>query len=385
MRKLLRNKWFYLVVLALALAWWWLGGSGSATKAPAGAVSVTAAPVTRHDVPVQVALVGNVVAYETVAVKSRLDSQQIVAVPFHDGDYVKEGQVLFKLDDRAIRADIKQFEAALNKEKATLINDKLQYERMEKLVGNHVVSQMQFDDAKAAYDSQVAQVGVAQANLDNARVQLTYTTITAPISGRTGTINVTRGNNVKANDTQALVTINRISPIRLQFSIPQRYYEQVKTAMAGGNLVVKAQHNESKETAEGTLEYVDNAIDVSNGTFAARAVFSNEDEKLWPGMFVNVTLDLGMEKNALTIPAVAVQGDENNRFVFTVDAQNKKAVKTPVEISQNNGDIVIVTKGLADANQVIVDGILRVTDGAEVQVSGIGNQESDNKSQNHKE
>src|SRR5207253_2158436 len=158
-----------------------------------------------------------------------------------------EGQVMFDLDDRAIKAQIEQLEAALQKEKAQLINTDLQYQRTLKLIKTHVVAQAQVDDAKAAYEGQLAQVNAAKANLDNARVQLTYATIKAPISGRTGTINVTRGNNVKANDTQALVTINQITPIRVQFAIPQRYYGKVKSALALGNVMVNAQNKESKQ------------------------------------------------------------------------------------------------------------------------------------------
>jgi len=254
----------------------------------------------------------------------------------------------------------------LVKQKATLVNDQLQYDRMEKLVKSNAVSRAQADEAKATYQAQVGQVGVAQANLDNARVQITYTTVTAPIAGRTGTINVTRGNNVKANDPQALVTINRIRPIRVQFSTPQRYYEQVRATLNQGEVPVTATQKESTETAQGKLEYLDNNIDVANGTFAARAVFTNEDEKLWPGMFVNVVLNLGLRKGVLTVPAVAIQGDENNHFVFLV--KDKKAVRTPVEVD-NNGDIAIITKGVSEGDQVITDGMLRVRDGTEVEVT----------------
>jgi len=378
-KKLLTHKWTKWVVAALACVVAWLVYAGSVDmKPPVSAVHVKIASVKRQDVPIQVQLVGTVVPYETVSIKSRLDSQ-ITDVHFHDGDSVKEGQTMFDLDDRAIVAQIGQLEAALQKEKAQLTNAELQYNRSQNLIKTHVVSQANVDETKAAYEAQAAQVNAAQANLDNTRVQLTYTKILAPISGRTGTINVTRGNNVKANDTQALVTINQITPIRVQFAIAQRYYDQVRTALSSGDIVVKAQNKDSKGTEEGKLEYLDNSIDVSSGTFAARGVFTNQDEKLWPGMFVNITVDLGVEKNVLTIPAVAVQGDEGKRFVFTVAKDDKsangdkdkikKAVRTPIELSLNNGDIAIVTKGLEDTDQVIVDGILRVTDGAVLDIS----------------
>jgi len=366
-RAVLRNKWFYIILLAIGGVWW-LGSGSSDNKKAAPVVRVTAAPVVRQDVPITVALVGAVIPYESVAVKARLDSQ-IVTVAFHDGDTVKEGQTLFELDDRALKAQIGQLKAELDKEKATLVNARLLYERNQKLVQTSAVSQAAVDQAKAQYQAQAAQVASAQATLDNQRVLLTYTTITAPIGGKTGTINVTRGNNVKANDATPLVTINQVSPIRVQFSVPQRYYEPLKTVLRDNNVKVTAQPKESGSVASGMVEYLDNTIDVANGTFVARAVFGNEDEKLWPGMFVNVTLDLGAEKNALTIPAVALQGDQDKHFVFTVDTEKKKAVKTPVEISINNGGLIVVTKGLKDDDQVIVDGLLRVTDGTTVDAS----------------
>ena len=355
--------------MALAIvAWWGIGkfyGSNDAkgnNKIPA--VKISAAPTTRKDVPLTVSLAGNVIAYETVSIKSRLDSI-VTDVKFNDGDNVQQGQVLFLLDDRALKAQLGQLEASVNKEKAQLENVRLQYERAKKLIETKSVSQSRVDDSKAAYDSQLAVVKAAQASQENTRVQLTYTTITAPISGRAGTINVTRGNNVKANDTQALVTINQVSPIRAQFAIPERYYEQVKAAMANG-IPVRASRQDSAEATQGTLEYIDNTIDPTTGAFTARATFTNEKEALWPGMFVTVTIELGQENGVLTIPSVAVQGDEKSHFVFKV--VDGKAVKTPVEITRNTGEVAIVSKGLNENDTVITDGLLRVSDGAAVEI-----------------
>lgn len=364
----MKNKKIVLLLLVAALlaAWWWF--SGSKEKAPPStATNVTVAPVQRRDIPITVDLVGTVVAYESVAVKSRLDSQ-VIEVNFKDGDFVKEGQTLFVLDDRAIAAQIDQFKATLEKEKANLANVQLQYNRAVQLRKTQVVAQATVDSAKAAYDAQAAQVGAAQANLDNAKVQLTYTTITAPISGRTGTINVTRGNNVKANDATPLVTINQISPIRVQTAIAQRYYDQVKNALATGDVRVVSSNKESNTPVEGKLEYLDNAIDVNTGTFAARAVFANENEKLWPGMFVNVKLDLGIQKNALAVPSVAIQGDEAKHFVFTTDAEGKKAHRVAVDVSLNNGEFAVINSGLTESDRVLTDGLLRVTDGSDIAI-----------------
>ena len=363
-------RWIVLIALIAAGygAYVYIGNSNANQTKEAPPAHVSVAPVQRGDVPLVVSLVGNVIAYETVAIKSRLDSQ-IIDVKFHDGDNVTQGQVLFQLDDRSLKAQIKQLEADVIKEKAQLENARLQYERTRALISTKAVSQSQVDNAKATYEAQAATVTATQANLDNTRVQLSYTTIDAPITGRAGTINVTRGNNVKANDTQALVTINRVQPIRVQFALAEKYYEAIKAQMAKGALPVTAQRQGAGALTRGELEYIDNTIDPNTGTFAARALFANADEALWPGMFVQVGVELGIEKDAMTIPAVAVQGDQDKHFVFKYDATTQKAIKTPIVLSHMSGETAVITSGLAQNDQVIIDGLLRVSDGAPVDIS----------------
>jgi len=359
-------RWLIAIVVLAAIALvgeHFLSGAGK-DKITVSATQVSAATAVRRDVPLNVSLAGNVVAYETVAIKSRIDSQ-IVDVPFKDGDTVEQGQVLFVLDDRSLKAQIRQLEASVQKEQATLENVRLQYERARQLITTKAVSQSHVDDTKAAFIGQQALVNATQASLENTRVLLSYCTITAPISGRAGTINVTRGNNVRAGDTEALVTINRVSPIRAQFSIPERYYEQVKLAMSSA-VSVAAEREGSGQIAGGTLEYIDNTIDASTGSFAARAVFANEQEALWPGMFVKLTLELGHDRAALTIPAVAVQGDTGKHFVFRLEGG--KAIKTPVEVVRNTGELAVIAAGLQDGQQVAIDGILRLADGVAVEI-----------------
>lgn len=342
-----------IVFLVLAgLAVWFAFSKFSGGDAPkavgASAVKVSVAVAARKDVPISLALVGNVIAYESVAIKSRVDSQ-ITEVKFKDGDYVEKGQVLFKLDDRAIKAQMAE-------EQAKTSNAKLQYERARKLMAGKYVSQENVDNARANYETELAA-------LENAKVLLNYTTITAPISGRAGTINTTTGNNVKANDANPLVTINQVKPIRAQFAIPERYYEQVRAAMIAGEMPVIATRQGVAGETSGKLEYIDNAIDQTTGSFIARANFANEAEALWPGMFVNLALDLGVEKSALAIPAVAIQGDEDKHFVFKVI--DGKAIKTVVN-ARIIGDEAIISKGISDGETIITDGLLRVSDGASV-------------------
>ncbi len=361
----LQNQVFYmrpkiklvLILLLAALVSWWLVPSffaDSKGKNNIAAVKVSTAPAVRKDVPVTLSLVGNVIAYETVPIKSRIDSQ-IMEVKFHDGDLVKKGQVLFVLDDRSLLAQFAQ-------EQAKLTNAKIQYERAQKLLAGKYIAQANADDSKSTYDA-------ALASVENTRVLLSYTKIEAPIGGRVGTINVTQGNNVKANDSTPLVTVNQISPIRAEFSIPERYYEKVKNAISSIPVTALRQ-NGTTETANnniGKLEYIDNQIDQKTGSFIARARFANENEALWPGMFVNIILDLGAEKNMLTIPASAVQGDEGKHFIFKVI--ENKAVKTPIEV-RISGDDAIIDKGINESEIIITDGLLRVADGIAIEDAG---------------
>lgn len=345
-------RWIIGIIIISLVAWFGYGKFNPSTDgktATPTAIKISVATATKKDVPIVVLLSGNIIAYETVAIKSRLDSQ-LTAVKFHDGEAIEKGQLLFVLDNRSLKTQLAQ-------NQATLTNAKLQYERAKKLLAGKFIAKASVDDSKAAYDA-------AQANLDNTLISLSYCEIKSPINGRAGTINVTEGNNVKANDPLPLVTINQVRPIRSQFSIPERYYEQVKSAMSAGIVSVAAIRQESGQITEGKLEYIDNTIDASTGSFVARAVFDNENESLWPGMFVNISLELGSEKSALTIPTVALQGDEGKHFVFKI--VDKKAVKTPVE-AKNNGKITIITKGLAEGEQVATDGLLKISDGAAVE------------------
>lgn len=354
------------VIITLLLGYWAYNAyhSDASNKNKSSAVKITAATALRKDVPVSLNLSGNIIAFETVPIKSRIDSQ-IIEVKFHDGELVKQGQELFFLDDRALKAQLKQLEASVQKEKAQTENSRLQYERAKNLINNKFVSQSQLDDAKANYNAQLATLNAAQANLDNTNVLLSYTKIISPITGRAGTINVTQGNNVKANDTEALVTIKQVSPIRAQFSIPERYYEKVKAAILG-TIPVTAVRENSNEQIKGKLEYIDNTIDPNTGSFIARAIFDNDKEQLWPGMFANIILELGIEKNALTIPSIAVQGELGSNFVFKII--DGKAIKTPVKIETKIGEYSIIESGLIENDHVIIDGLLKIFDGASVEI-----------------
>ena len=353
------------VLLAGAGGWYFLGGQKGAKDNAPPAVVVSVAPAASRDVQLTVREVGNVVAYETVAVRSRLDSQ-VMEVKFKDGDYVEKGALLFVLDDRSLKAQEKELTANLQRDRAQLENLRLQFERAESLTKKGFVSAANLDNARAGYRAQQAAVGATQATLDNVRVQLGYTRILAPISGRTGTINVTTGNNVKANDTQALVTINQIKPIRVKMSLSQRYFSDVREAMRAGDVTVSAQAENSHTSSQGKLEYIDNEVDQASGTFVVRSMFANEDEALWPGMFVTNSIALGTQKNALTIPEVAVQHGQAGDYVFVIDTN--KAIKRDIKVSRMQDNWAVIADGLNEGEQVAVDGLMSLKDGANVSV-----------------
>jgi multidrug efflux system membrane fusion protein len=235
------------------------------------------------------------------------------------------------------------------------------------LFKTNTVAKARVDDTRAAFEAQQAAVQATQASLENVRVMLGYTRITAPISGRAGSIHATRGNNVKANDTTALVTINQIQPLRVQVAIPQRYAGELRRAMEAGTVSAAALADGSQTPSQGTLDYLDNAVDMTSGTLAAHVRFANEDEALWPGMFLRVTLTLGIEQAALTVPATAIQGDEGARFVFVVDEAGK-AKRTGVTVARIMADVAVIESGLEEGARVITDGLLRVSDGSQVEV-----------------
>jgi RND family efflux transporter MFP subunit len=337
------------------------------------AVPVTVATALKKDLPIQVQGLGTVVPIQTVALKSRIDSQ-ITAVKFKDGDNVKAGDVLFLLDDRSLKADLNEAQANQARDEAQLENARKQYQRSEDLIQRKAISEKVFQDNKAAMDAQSAVVDSDKAVVESLKIQLSYTVIKAPIDGRTGTINVTVGNNIRANDTTPLVVINQIKPIQIQVALPQDYFDELRDAMATGPVTVKAVRSNSKEEMLGTFAYTDNTIDQSTGTFIGRAVFPNDDETLWPGMLANLTIDLSQDSQALTIPNVAVQNTATGHFVYVIE--NGKARKTDVDVERIQTDMAVISSGLKENEQVAVDGIMALRDGATVNIANVDNKKT---------
>lgn len=370
-RSFFARGWVKLLLVALVGGGIWYGFFHKTAEGPKGPppVSIRIAPAVQQPVPINVEAVGNVVTYQTVAVRARLDSQ-VKNVLFHDGDFVKEGDLLFELDDVTLKAQAAQLAANIARDKATLENARHQFERAQALAEKGFATKATLDDTRAAQAVAQAQVGASTAALDNVKAQLQYTRITAPISGRTGTINVTLGNTVKANDATPLVTINQISPIRVQAALPQDLFDEVREAMNKGKVPVRAfKQNITNEAAlaEGTLEYIDNEVNQSTGTFITRAIFENPDEKLWPGMYVTLTMTLGQDSNALTVPEVAIQHGQTGDFVFVI--AGGKAAKRDVKVARLQNSLAVIGSGVTAGEQVAVDGLLGLKDGVSVTVT----------------
>lgn len=332
---------------------------------PAPPTLVSVAPVLKQTIPIDLTLVGTSYPYQTVHIKSRLDSQ-ITAIHFKDGDIVKKGQLLFTLDDRTLKAQEQQLRAQLKNGEATLKNANQEYQRYKKLGNQGFAAKQKLQSTEAGLKRARATQQATQASLDALQVQLSYTRITAPIDGRTGTIGITTGNTVKANDTLVLVTINQLQPIYVQVAIPQQYFPLLKNTKT---VAATATYTDGTLASNGTLAYIDNAIDTQTGTFVARAVFPNTDEKLWAGMFVNLTLTLGQQQNALTIPSRALVNAQQGTLVFVYDPEQKKALKRPVVVERTVGDVAVIKTGLTAQEQVITDGLLRVKEGDAVTLS----------------
>ena len=347
----------------------WLGVGAKAGFAPPPRL-VGAAKVVVKAVPVQVSAIGSIDPLRTVNVKSRVDGQ-VVAVKFKQGDAVKAGDVLFLLDDRPAQAALLQARAALDRDMATLENQKREYARQEQLMAAKITTQQDYDAARTAVAVTTQTIEVDKATIDNAKLTLDYNTIRAPISGRTGKVLIDLGNVVKANDTVHMVTINQIQPVYVTFSVPQRYLDEIRERYRAGKLPVTVTAPESSRIlAEGRLDFVDNSVDTSTGTIALRAIFANETETLWPGQFVNATLVLHDDPAAKTVPPEAVQTGRDGSFVYVVKPDNTVQYRNVVVDRIVNGSAVL-TSGVEAGETVVTDGQLNLVDGSRVQLAGM--------------
>ncbi|MGH8123046.1 MAG: efflux RND transporter periplasmic adaptor subunit, partial [Rudaea sp.] len=350
------------------------GCSAPPQPAPAPAAPVSVATVQRNSVPDLVGAVGTVEAINSVAVKSLVDGQLLESA-VKDGDEVKTGQLLFKIDPRPAQAALAQADAALAKDVAARELAKAQVDRYQPVAAKGFISADQMQQYVTAYDAAVASVKVDQANIAAAKLTLGYSDIRAPFAGRAGRILVQPGNLVKANDTNALLVINQIAPIFVNFAVPGAYVERVRAAQARGALGVQASFDQAQgggaqKPQSGELAFVDNAVDPSTNTVKLRATFANAGETLWPGQFVNIVLTLGTDANAIVVPDAAVKAGPNGSYVFVIKADQHAELRS-VSVARSVQGESVIEKGLSAGEIVVVDGQSRLADGSAVKIAAI--------------
>ncbi len=352
----------FLVILLVA------SGCSKEQAAPApraAAIPVLVSKVTQRAMPVQLTAIGNVGGY-TVSVKAQVPGE-LLEVQFKDGDFVQKGQLLFTIDPRPYEAALAQVQATLLRDKALAANSRAQEQRYTKLLADGVVSPSNADASKSAADAAEATVAADEAALNTAQLNLEYCKIYSPMDGRTGSVMVKPGNLVKVADVP-IVVIKRVSPIEVNFTVPQEYLPAITKYLAAGPLHVEATVPNSSDRPEvGTLVFVDNAVDATTGTISLHARFDNRRNVFWPGMYVNVLITLAEQSNATVIPSQAITAGQQGSFVYVVSAEGTVAPRTVVSSRSVEGRAVI-EQGLKPGETVVTDGQVRLVPGARVQI-----------------
>lgn len=335
-------------------------------------VSVMIGKAIRKPAPVRIEAIGTVQTAATVAVRSRVDSQ-IVEVLFQDGATVKTGDVLFRLDSRQIEAQIRQAEANLARDRASLALAEADLKRAEELARRDFGTEQRLETARTQVATLRASIRAGEAGVDGLKVQLSYYTLVAPISGRVGVAGLRAGNIARTGESAVpLATINQISPIYVSFSMPQRFLPELQASLVSATVTATPQgYNRS---AEGKLALIDNAVDATTGTIQVRATFENADELLWPGALCQVRVTLRVDPDALVVPREAVQAGQSGSYVFVVE--NGVARTRPVTVARVLDNETVLSSGLTGGETVVTDGQLLLVDGARVAPRGAPGQES---------
>lgn len=338
------------------------GQSALAAPAPA-AVPATVQPAQLADVPRVLLGVGTVQARRTVTVRTQVDGR-LDSIGFTEGQEVRAGQVLARIDPRALRAQLEQARAAKARDQAQLADARLELRRAAALVDAGAASRQSLDTQRALVGQLSAAVQADSAQIDYAQVQLGYATIRAPIGGLAGARLVDPGNIVHASDPAGLVVINQIDPIDVAFSLPGESVQVINQARARGPLRVLAYApGQSRPEASGTLVLVNNQVDAASGTIALKARFANPRHLLWPGQYLRVRLVLGHWHDAVTVPDSAVQRGQAGSYVYVVDARHR-AQERPVRVGQEQDGVAVIAEGLKAGERVVVDGQYKLSPGA---------------------
>jgi len=369
------------------------GGRG---RGGGGPVPVITTHAESKQVPVQIPAVGTAESVSSVQIRAQVTGQ-LSDVHFSEGQEVTKGQPLFTLDPRPFDAALQQAEAVLARDSATAKNATAQQTRYEDLYKRGLIPRDQYEAQVANAASLQATLAADQAAVETAKLNLQYTRITAPISGRTGTLGVHVGDLVRANDTTAMVVINQLTPIYVTFSVPGRYLTDIRKFQAQRPLLIETRGQVSlppgaqppppsstapdetdpalaatQQVETGKVSFIDNTVDSTTGTIKLKGTFPNNDHALWPGLFVQVTLNLTTDPSAIVVPANAVQASQNGQYVYVVKADKTVELRN-VTVERQQGDQMVIARGLNAGEEVVTDGQLRLTPGVRV-TTGRGGQ-----------
>lgn len=320
----------------------------------------------RKTAPLQIPAIGAVEPIRSATVRAQLTGT-LFKIDIREGQDVEEGALLFEIDPRPLQNALNAAVADQQRVAAQLETARSQLDRYKALDVGAMVSQDQLNQIQANVRALEAQAAAAQADADNARLQLSYCSIRAPISGRTGVLNVHEGDLIRANDATALVTIHQLSPIYVTFAIPQQQLAAVLAYREQASLRVTAQtKRDDKATVSGQLTFVDNAVDATTGTIKLKAAFANDDRQLWPGQFVNVAVTLA-EPSVITVPVSAIQNSQTGQYVFVLGDGNVAELR-PVTVERTQEELAVIADGLNEGETVVTDGHLRVVPGKPVEI-----------------
>jgi len=374
--------WLLLLVIVAGGYWYYRGRNSQADAAAAGGkgpggagmgapggfvVPVVVATATKGDLPVFLNGLGNVTAFNTVTVRSRVDGQ-IVKINFVEGQNVTAGQALVEIDPRPYQVQLEQAEGQLAKDQAQLKDVQVDYERFKLLFKEGVIPKQQLDTQQAQVGTFEGAIKADNATIDNAKLQIMYSHITAPISGRVGLRLVDMGNMVHATDTNGLLVITQLQPIATLFSLPQDQLPQVMARMKKGAPITVEAYDRDNTTklATGKLLTIDNQIDTTTGTYKLKAVFDNAKNELFPNQFVNVHLLVDTKKNVVLVPTTAILRGPQGTYVFAVGSDNKVKIHI-VALAETNGNITGISSGLDAGDVVVTDGQDKLQEGSKVE------------------
>src|SRR5471032_1805283 len=363
-----KRKWLFgvaalaLIGIVLLVRGLWTSDGAARSQAAAQAVPVEVATAERKPMPVRVESLGNVTPIASVAIKARVDTT-IMAVHFRDGAEVKKGDPLFTLDGRAIEAQIAQTEGMVARDRAQLAGAERDVARYTDLVAKAATPVINLDNAKTQADVFSAAIKSDQGLLENLKVQLSYCTITSPITGRISAAAVKIGNFVRQADTAAMATINQMAPVYVSFTVPQKVLPEIRQALNAETATIEAIVPGEQKRANGQVTMIENTVDTATGLATIRATMPNEQEVLWPGTLVTTELTLRIE-DAVVVPSTSVQVSQTGSFVFVINDSVAKV--QPVNVERTVGELSVIASGLSGGETVVTDGQLLLSNGAQV-------------------